>query len=54
MIIEKIKLQRLYIMTTFFEQSHCEQIFCRFTVHIAHTTGSEPKKPEKFNDSQYQ
>ena len=41
-------------MTTFFKQTYSGHFFCRLTVHIANTTGSESKLPESFNISQYQ
>ena len=44
MVIEKRQL--LYIMITFFKQTHSDQIFCRFTDRIAHKVGPKPEIPE--------
>ena len=37
----------------FFKYTYSGLFFCRFTVHIAYTTGSKIKTPEKRNISQY-
>ena len=51
-IIEKIA-PSLNDDNFFFKKSHSDQIFCRFTVHMANTTGYNPKMPENCHISQY-